>query len=137
MYPAKAMPHEICLIRHGETEWSLSGAHTSRTDLPLTSAGCEKAAEIGRYLANRPFALVLTSPLLRARETCRLAGFGDCAQIEPNLHEWDCGSASGLIDHEIHEIHERGRRPILTPQGRSAALSCISCISWFELGGAR
>jgi broad specificity phosphatase PhoE len=97
------MPHEICLIRHGETEWSLSGAHTSRTDLPLTSVGCEKAAEMGRYLANRPFALVLTSPLLRARETCRLAGYGDQAQIEPNLHEWDYGDYEGLTTAQIQQ----------------------------------
>jgi len=76
------MPHQLWLIRHGETEWSRSGAHTGRTDIPLTDTGRQKAAEIGRYLAGRTFALVLTSPLLRARDTCRLAGFGDAAQIE-------------------------------------------------------
>jgi probable phosphoglycerate mutase len=97
------MPHQIWLIRHGETEWSLSGAHTSRTDIPLTRAGCEKAAEMGRYLANRPFALVLTSPLLRARETCRLAGFGDVARIEANLHEWDYGDYEGLTTAQIQQ----------------------------------
>jgi len=90
------MPNELWLIRHGETEWSLSGAHTSRTDLPLTDAGCRKAVAIGRCLAGRTFALVLTSPLLRARDTCRLAGFGDSAKIEPNLHEWDYGDYEGL-----------------------------------------
>jgi broad specificity phosphatase PhoE len=95
------MPHELWLIRHGETEWSRSGAHTSRTDLPLTQTGCEKAVEIGRYLAGRPFALVLTSPMLRARETCRLAGFGDSAQIDPNLREWDYGDYEGLTTQQI------------------------------------
>ena len=95
------MPHQLWLIRHGETEWSRSGAHTSRTDLPLTQTGCEKAVEIGRYLAERPFALVLTSPMLRARETCRLAGLGDTAQIDPNLCEWDYGDYEGLTTPQI------------------------------------
>jgi broad specificity phosphatase PhoE len=95
------MPHELWLIRHGETEWSLSGAHTSRTDLPLTDRGREKAADMGRYLAGRQFALVLTSPMLRARETCRLAGFGDAAQIDPNLREWDYGDYEGLTTAQI------------------------------------
>src|SRR5580704_11291769 len=91
-----AMPYELWLIRHGETAWSRSGAHTSRTDLPLTETGRKKAADIGRYLAGRPFALVLTSPMLRARDTCRLAGFGDEAVIDPNLCEWDYGDYEGL-----------------------------------------
>jgi len=95
------MPNEIWLIRHGETEWSLSGAHTSRTDIPLTPTGRERAAAIGRYLAGKQFALVLTSPMLRARDTCRLAGFGDVAQIEPNLCEWDYGDYEGLTTRQI------------------------------------
>ncbi len=97
------MPHELWLIRHGETEWSRSGAHTSRTDLPLTDNGREKAAAIGRYLAGRPFALVLTSPMLRARDTCRLAGLGDTAEIDPNLREWDYGDYEGLTTPQIQE----------------------------------
>jgi broad specificity phosphatase PhoE len=97
------MPHELWLIRHGETEWSLSGAHTSRTDLPLTDTGRKRAAEIGRYLAGRTFALVLTSPMLRARETCRLAGVGDVAQIDPNLREWDYGDYEGLTTAQIQQ----------------------------------
>jgi len=97
------MPHELWLIRHGETEWSRSGAHTSRTDIPLTDTGRERAAEIGRYLAGHPFALVLTSPMLRARDTCRLAGFGDVAQVEPNLREWDYGDYEGLTTRQIQE----------------------------------
>ena len=95
------MPNEIWLIRHCETEWSLSGAHTSRTDIPLTPTGRERAAAIGRYLAGKQFALVLTSPMLRARDTCRLAGFGDVAQIEPNLCEWDYGDYEGLTTRQI------------------------------------
>jgi broad specificity phosphatase PhoE len=94
------MPHQLWLIRHGETEWSKSGAHTSRTDIPLTEVGREKAAAMGRYLAGKPFALVLTSPMLRARETSRLAGFGN-AEIDPNLQEWDYGDYEGLTTPQI------------------------------------
>src|SRR3984957_7659729 len=97
------MPHQLWLIRHGETEWSRSEAHTGRTDIPLTDTGRQKAAEIGRYLAGRTFALVLTSPLLRARDTCRLAGFGDAAQIDPDLSEWDYGDYEGLTTPEIQK----------------------------------
>jgi len=94
---------EIWLIRHGETEWTLSGAHTGRTDIPLTAAGERQAQEIGRYLAGRPFALVLTSPLQRARETCRLAGYGGVAQLEPDLREWDYGAYEGRTSAQIQE----------------------------------
>jgi broad specificity phosphatase PhoE len=93
----------LWLIRHGETEWSRSGAHTGRTDIPLTAAGEERAAAIGRYLARRPFALVLTSPLQRARETCRIAGYEDVAQLEPNLHEWDYGAYEGRTTADIRK----------------------------------
>lgn len=94
---------EIWLIRHGETEWSASGQHTGRTDIPLTAAGQGHAEKIGRYLAGRPFALVLTSPLQRARETCRLAGYGNVAQLEPDLREWDYGAYEGLTSARIQE----------------------------------
>lgn len=94
---------EIWLIRHGETAWSLSGQHTGRTDIPLTAAGERQAAEIARHLAGRPFALVLTSPLQRARETCRLAGYGDVAQVEPDLCEWDYGAYEGRTSAQIQE----------------------------------
>jgi len=92
---------ELWLVRHGETEWSLSGAHTGRTDLPLTPAGREQAAAVGRYLAGRHFALVLSSPLARAMDTCRMAGFGDRAAIDPNLSEWDYGDYEGRTTPEI------------------------------------
>ena len=82
-----AFMRELWLIRHGETEWSLSGAHTGRTDIPLTAAGEANAAAIGRYLAGRRFSLVLCSPLERARETCRLSGYSADAAIDPNLRE--------------------------------------------------
>src|SRR5579863_5214183 len=82
---------KLWLIRHGETEWSLSGAHTSRTDIPLTERGKERAARIHTYLTQRKFNLVLTSPLQHARETCRIAGYTDMAQIEENLQEWNYG----------------------------------------------
>jgi broad specificity phosphatase PhoE len=97
------MLQELWLIRHGETEWSLSGAHTGRTDLPLTPRGQERAAAIGRYLNGSTFALILTSPLQRARETCRLAGYGEAAQIEPDLAEWDYGAYEGRTTAEIRK----------------------------------
>ena len=95
------MPAELWLFRHGETEWSRSGAHTGRTDLPLTPAGLENAAALGRCLNGRPFRLVLTSPLARAHETCRLAGYGDAALVEPNLSEWDYGDYEGRTTPDI------------------------------------
>ena len=94
---------EIWLIRHGETEWSLSGAHTGRTDIPLTAAGDRQAEAIGRYLAGRPFALVLTSPLQRAHETCRLAGYSGVARMDPDLREWDYGAYEGRTSAQIQE----------------------------------
>ncbi len=99
------MPGEIWLIRHGETEWSLSGAHTGRTDIPLTDSGRARAEQIGRYFRGRRFALVLTSPLERARETCRLAGYGGVAQTDPDLREWDYGDYEGRTTAEIRALH--------------------------------
>ncbi|MGH7265534.1 MAG: histidine phosphatase family protein [Candidatus Rokuibacteriota bacterium] len=86
---------QIWLVRHGETEWSLSGQHTGRTDIPLTPVGRHQAEALGRHLAGRPFALVLTSPLGRARETCRLAGYGSVAEVTDDLREWDYGIYEG------------------------------------------
>ena len=94
---------ELWLIRHGETAWSLSGAHTGTTDIPLTPAGEAQAAGIRTTLADRKFSLVLSSPLLRARKTCELAGFGDVMQIEPRLTEWNYGSYEGLTTLEIRK----------------------------------
>jgi probable phosphoglycerate mutase len=95
----------LWLIRHGETEWSLSGAHTGRTDLALTAAGEESARAIGRELAGHQFSLVLTSPLKRAVRTCELAGYGDQAQVDPNLCEWDYGAYEGKTTDQIRAIH--------------------------------
>jgi len=97
------MLRELWLVRHGETEWSRSGAHTGRTDIPLTAAGQENAAAMGRLLGGRRFALVLTSPLERAWETCRLAGYGAEARIDPNLIEWDYGDYEGRTTSEIQK----------------------------------
>jgi probable phosphoglycerate mutase len=95
------MPSEIWLMRHGETAWSLSGQHTSRTDLPLTEEGERRAKEIGRILAGRPFALVLSSPMKRALDTCRLAGY--TATICDDLREWNYGDYEGLTTAEIQK----------------------------------
>jgi probable phosphoglycerate mutase len=87
--------HRIWLVRHGETEWSKSGQHTGRTDIPLTATGEEQGKALGRHLAGRQFALVLTSPLGRARETCRLAGFSGGVQVTDDLIEWNYGIYEG------------------------------------------
>jgi probable phosphoglycerate mutase len=88
-------PHRIWLVRHGETEWSKSGQHTGRTDIPLTAMGEQQATALGRHLAGQKFALVLTSPLSRARETCRLAGFAAAAEVSEDLLEWNYGIWEG------------------------------------------
>jgi broad specificity phosphatase PhoE len=95
---------EIVVVRHGETEWSATGRHTSRTDLPLTEKGRERARALGGRLSERSFALVLCSPLLRARETCELAGFGGVAELVDDLHEWDYGEYEGLTTPQIREV---------------------------------
>jgi broad specificity phosphatase PhoE len=97
------MPSQIWLIRHGETAWSLSGAHTGRTDLPLTPEGEKKAALLRPLLAAQNFKLVLTSPMQRARHTCELAGLSAAAQIDPNLCEWNYGDYEGKSTPEIHK----------------------------------
>jgi broad specificity phosphatase PhoE len=94
---------EIYLVRHGETEWSLSGQHTGKTDIPLTAAGERGAQAAGRALAGLEFTLVLSSPLSRAVETCRLAGFGDRAQLRDDLVEWDYGDYDGRTTADIRK----------------------------------
>jgi broad specificity phosphatase PhoE len=103
-------PPRIHLVRHGTTEWSVTGQHTGRTDIPLTEEGRRQAERLGARLARERFALVLVSPLSRARETARLAGFGDVAEVEPDLVEWDYGDYDGRTTVEI-----RRERPGWTP----------------------
>jgi broad specificity phosphatase PhoE len=97
---------EIVLIRHGETEWSRDGRHTGSIDIPLTDEGRRQAELVGSWLAGRAFDRVLTSPLSRALETCRLAGFGERAEPREELLEWDYGEYEGLTTPQIRE-----RRP--------------------------
>jgi probable phosphoglycerate mutase len=94
---------EAVLVRHAETEWSLSGRHTGRTDLPLTDRGRSLAAALAAGLAQRRFELVLTSPARRARETCELCGLGEQATVRDDLQEWDYGEYEGLTTAQILE----------------------------------
>ena len=88
-------------MRHAETEWSRTGKHTGRTDVPLTDAGRERARQLGERLSGRSFALVLTSPLQRARETARLAGLGAGCEVREDLLEWYYGDYEGATTAEI------------------------------------
>jgi broad specificity phosphatase PhoE len=117
------MPGRIVLLRHGATEWSETGRHTGRTDIPLLPEGCEQAKAAGllvRQFGPTRFGQVLTSPLVRAEETCTLAGF--VGQTDPDLVEWDYGAYEGLTTPEIRET-----RPGWTlwddgvPEGETAA----------------
>lgn len=94
---------EIVVVRHGETEWSRDWRHTGRTDVPLTDEGRRQAEALGRALGGREFALILTSPLSRALETARLAGFGDRAGVRDELREWDYGEYEGRRTVQIRE----------------------------------
>jgi broad specificity phosphatase PhoE len=91
----------VMLVRHGETEWSRSGQHTSRTDLPLLDEGVRVAGALGRRLAGHSFALVLSSPMMRARETARLAGLDGALEITDDLHELGYGDYEGRTTPDI------------------------------------
>ncbi len=96
------MKPEIWLVRHGPTEWSEQGRHTGRTDIPLTAAGETAASAISPVLAAHRFALVLASPLSRARDTARLAGFPS-PELDADLREWDYGETEGLTTKQVRE----------------------------------
>lgn len=99
-------PHRVILLRHGETAWSKEGRHTGRSDIPLTDAGVRQARAAGERLAGVAVDRVLVSPLIRARQTCELAGYAEGAVVEPALMEWDYGAYEGRTSAEI-----RAERP--------------------------
>ena len=94
---------DIVLVRHGETEWALSGQHTGVTDIDLTEAGRQAARSLGETLKARTFVAVFTSPRRRARDTCALAGLGDGARVVEDLAEWDYGEYEGMTTPHIRE----------------------------------
>jgi len=101
--PSAALPR-IHLIRHGETEWSRSGQHTGRTDIPLAKRGEEQARHLGELLSGIEFSRVFTSPLQRASRTCELAGFQGRMEVDPDLAEWDYGQFEGMITADIRKV---------------------------------
>ena len=112
----------VYLARHGETEWTVAGKHTGRTDIPLTARGEEDGRKLGARLAGFSFARVWTSPAVRARRTCELAGYGAVAQPEPDLWEWDYGEYEGLTSAAIRSARPGWR--LFTdgcPRGESPA----------------
>jgi len=100
------MASRIFIVRHGETEWSANGRHTSVTDLPLTNEGRTQAAIAAGKLAGEHFDLVLCSPRLRARQTAEIAGFGETAEMNEDIVEWNYGEYEGLTSEEIWERHD-------------------------------
>jgi broad specificity phosphatase PhoE len=97
------MRPDVWLARHGATDWSAAGKHTGRTDIPLNDNGRRAARTLATVLRAERFDLVLVSPMQRAQETCRLAGFGEQAQVDANLREWDYGDYEGITTDEIRQ----------------------------------
>jgi len=97
------MADEIWLLRHGETEWTLTGQHTGSTDIPLTENGRKQAEMLKPKLADKKFKLVLRSPMKRSEETCRLAGWADHAQVDPDIVEWQYGEYEGKSTPQIRK----------------------------------
>jgi broad specificity phosphatase PhoE len=96
---------QIFLCRHGETEWTLTGRHTSFSDIPLTENGQNQATMLGKKIRGIPFSKVIVSPMLRAQETCQRAGFGHRKLIEPNAMEWNYGEYEGITSSQIWDRH--------------------------------
>ena len=96
---------QVYLVRHGETAWSITGQHTGRTDIPLTERGERAAQGLRAGLEELSFAQVFTSPLQRARQTAELAGFGESAEADPDLMEWDYGDYEGRRTVDIRAEH--------------------------------
>jgi broad specificity phosphatase PhoE len=99
------MDLELWLVRHGETAWSVSGKHTSWSDIPLTEHGRQRAVELREFLAPVKFQAVFVSPRERARETCAIAGFGDVAVVDDDLQEWNYGESEGKTTAEMRATH--------------------------------
>ena len=95
---------EIWLVRHGETEWSANGKHTSSTDIPLTEHGRQRAVELKEFFAGKLFDAVFVSPRERARETCAIAGYGAVAVVEDDLQEWNYGESEGKTTAEMRVL---------------------------------
>src|SRR5438477_6039630 len=94
---------KLYLARHGDTAWTDSHQHTGRTDLPLNARGEEHARRLGEVLRPISFDCVFTSPLQRARATCKLAGFGEVAAVDPDLIEWDYGRYDGMMTSDVEK----------------------------------
>lgn len=105
--PSERPGPELVLVRHGETEWTISGQHSGRTDVPLTAAGRRQVAAVAPRLAHRAFVRILASPLSRAWDTATLAGFGDRAERREDLVEWDYGDYDGVTTAEIRTDRPR------------------------------
>ena len=104
----RPMTARMVLLRHGATEWSNTGQHTGRTDIPLLDEGEEQAKAAGALLREygfTRFSQVLVSPLIRARDTCQLAGFASTSEADEDLHEWDYGDYEGMTSLEIQALH--------------------------------
>src|SRR5687767_12796038 len=99
------MATELYLLRHGETEWTISGQHTGITEVPLTPNGEKEALAMRERLKGISFQRVLCSPRIRARRTCELAGLGSVMQVHDDLHEWIYGEYEGLLPKEIQQRH--------------------------------
>ncbi len=120
--PRGSKVKRIYLIRHGETEWTLSGQHTGTTDIPLTQNGRKQAHLLAQKLQSLKFQSVYVSPMQRAKETCAIAGFADQAKEDPLLVEWNYGKYEGITSQEIHQTNPQWNIFLQgAPEGESVA----------------